>query len=101
MLYTDNPDIKGDFNIQARGSSALLVKDVQNQSILNLLAAGANPVYGMFLDTEKLFMRALSAQHIDPRDVMKSEAEIEQIKENMKAKAGQHLLQIQGYKLLR
>ena len=89
MLYNDNEDIKGDFSILARGSSALLVRDVQNQSILNLLAAGANPVYGMYLDTQKLFERALQAQHIDPKEVFKTEAEIDQIKENMKKKAAQ------------
>nr|BDD47856.1 hypothetical protein 29 [Burkholderiaceae bacterium] len=89
MAYNDNEDIKGDFAVLARGSSALLVRDVQNQSILNLLAAGANPVYGMFLDTQKLFERALQAQHIDPKEVFKSEAEIEQIKQNMKLKAQQ------------
>ncbi len=89
MLYTDNEEIKGDYAILARGSSALLVRDVQNQSILNLLAAGANPVYGMYLDTQKLFERALQAQHIDPKEVFKSEAEIDRIKENMKKKAAQ------------
>ena len=76
------------------------MKDVQNQSILNLLAAGANPVYGVS-GHRKIIYEALSAQHIDPRDVMKSEAEIEQIKENMKAKAGQPAPPDQGYKLPR
>jgi hypothetical protein len=89
MAYNESEEIKGDFNILARGSSALLVRDVQNQSILNLLAAGANPVYGMYLDTQKLFEKALQAQHIDPKEVFKSEEEIEQVKQNMKLKAQQ------------
>ena len=89
MAFNENEDVKGDFNVMARGSSALLVRDVQNQSILNLLAAGANPVYGMYLDSQKLFERALQAQHIDPKEVFKSEAEIEQIKQNNKLKAQQ------------
>jgi hypothetical protein len=56
---------------------------------LNLLAAGANPIYGMYLDTEKLFRKALQAQHVDPTDVFKSEEEIEQIKEQQKAAMNQ------------
>ena len=56
---------------------------------MNLLAAGANPVYGMYLDTQKLFEKALSAQHIDPKEVFKSEEEITQIKQNNKMKAQQ------------
>jgi len=89
MMYSEDEEIKGDFQIDARGSSALLIRDIQNQAFLNLLAAGANPVYGMYLDTEKLFKKALQAQHVDPADVFKSEEEIEQIKEQQKAAAGQ------------
>ena len=85
MLYNEDEEIKGDFSVNARGSSALLIRDIQNQAFLNLLAAGANPIYGMYLDTEKLFRKALQAQHIDPAEVFKSDEEIEQIKEQMKA----------------
>lgn len=81
MLYSEDEEIKGDFSVDARGSSALLVRDVQNQAFLNLLAAGANPVYGEFLDNKKLFEKALQAQHIDPAEVFKSDEEIEQAKE--------------------
>lgn len=81
MLYSEEEDIKGDFSVDARGSSALLVRDVQNQAFLNLLAAGANPVYGQFLDTKKLFEKALQAQHIDPAEVFKSDEEIDKMME--------------------
>lgn len=87
MMYNDDEEIKGDFTIDARGSSALVVRDIQNQSFLNLLAAGANPIYGMYLDTQKLFEKALQAQHIDPAEVFKPEEEIEQIKEMQKQAA--------------
>jgi len=87
MMYNDDEEIKGDFTVDARGSSALVVRDIQNQSFLNLLAAGANPVYGMYLDTQKLFEKALQAQHIDPAEVFKPEEEIEQIKEMQKQAA--------------
>jgi len=83
MMYNEDEEIKGDFQIDARGSSALLVRDIQNQAFLNLLAAGSNPIYGMYLDTQKLFEKALQAQHIDPAEVLKSEDELEKIKEQM------------------
>jgi len=78
MLYNPKNEIKGDFSIDARGSSALLVRDIQNQAFLSLLQAGANPTYGVFLDLKKLFEKALQAQHIDPQDIMASDAEIQQ-----------------------
>ena len=84
MMYNEDEEIKGDFSIDARGSSALLIRDIQNQAFLNLLAAGANPVYGVYLDTQKLFEKALQAQHIDPKEVFKSEDELEKIKEQQK-----------------
>lgn len=89
MMYNDNEEIKGDFNIDARGSSALLIRDIQNQAFLNLLAAGANPIYGVYLDSEKLFKKALQAQHIDPAEVFKSDEEIDQIKEQQAQAAQQ------------
>ena len=89
MMYNDKEEIKGDYNIDARGSSALLIRDIQNQAFMNLLAAGANPVYGMYLDNEKLFKKALQAQHIDPAEVFKTDEEIDQIKEQQAQAAQQ------------
>lgn len=89
MLYNEDEEIKGDFSVDARGSSALLVRDIQNQAFLSLLAAAANPVFGIFIDPQKLFEKALQAQHIDPAEIFKSEEEIEQIKEMQKQAAQQ------------
>ena len=89
MMYGEDEEIKGDFTIDARGSSALMIRDIQNQAFLNLLAAGANPIYGKYLDPKKLFEKALQAQHIDPAEVFKPEEEIEQIIEAEKQAAAQ------------
>ena len=88
MLYNPKNEIKGDFSIDARGSSALLVRDIQNQAFLSLLNAGANPTYGIFLDLKKLFEKALQAQHIDPADIMASDSEIMQ-RQQAQAQAAQ------------
>lgn len=77
MMYSEREDIKGDFNIDARGTSALLIRDIQNQAFLNLLAAGGNPVYGPLLNQKKLFEKALQAQHIDPAEIMKTDEQIQ------------------------
>lgn len=89
MLYNPKNEIKGDFTIDARGSSALLVRDIQNQAFLSLLQAGANPTYGIFLDLQKLFEKALQAQHIDPADIMASDAEIQQRQQQQAQAAAQ------------
>lgn len=78
MLHSDDDSVKGDFNVDARGTSALLVKDVQSQAYLQLLAAGQNPTYAQYLDTLKLFKAALRAQYIDPEEICKSDDQIAQ-----------------------
>jgi hypothetical protein len=82
MAYSEDDDIKGDFQIDARGSSALITRDVQNQAYTNLLAAAANPVFAPMIDAKKLFEKALQAQHVDPKDIMLSDEKIEANKQN-------------------
>ena len=76
MLYSKKQEIKGDFDVDARGASALLVRDIQNQAFLNLLAAAANPVFSKFVDPKKIFKKAVQAQHVDPSEIMYTDAEI-------------------------
>jgi hypothetical protein len=81
MLYSENDEIKGDYEVDARGSSALLVRDIQNQAFMNLLGAAANPAFAPLIDPKKIFEKALQAQHVDPRDIMLSDEQIEQNKQ--------------------
>lgn len=76
MAYSDKNEIKGDFFIQALGSSSLIVRDLQNQGVTNMLSLGTNPVYAPMLRVQKLFEKALRAQHIDPQEVMLTPDEI-------------------------
>jgi hypothetical protein len=43
MANNPDPSIKGDMEIDARGATALLEKDVQNQATLNLANVTSNP----------------------------------------------------------
>ncbi len=63
LLYGSN-DEKGDFLIDARGSSSLVDRDIQRRAILSLGAYVLNPIYGA--DPELWFEEALRANKIDP-----------------------------------
>jgi hypothetical protein len=76
MMYSEKENIKGDFSIDARGSSALIIRDVQNQAFTNLLSAASNPVFAPMIDARALFEKALQAQHIDPKDIMLTDEEV-------------------------
>lgn len=80
----NNPDqsIKGDMEVDARGSTALLEKDLQNQATLNLANVTSNPRYAPYLDVKEELKTILKAFKIQPETIMASE---EQIKKNLEA----------------
>ncbi len=67
MQHSDREDIKGDFQIDVRASSALVERDAQQQFLQTLMVASANPIYG--LDPAKLATELLKGQRYDPRRV--------------------------------
>lgn len=81
MAYSDNAAIKGDFQVDARGSSALLVRDLQAQSLLALGQFQGSGIIAPFVNWENWFKQVLKLQHIDPTDIMKSDAEIAQMQQ--------------------
>ncbi len=47
MMYGDDDTLKGDFQIKARGSSALVERDLQNQQLPTILNVSLNPAFEM------------------------------------------------------
>ena len=82
MVYSDNEDAKGDFNIITHGSSSFYERDAQNQVIMQLLQFTGNPQFG--LDPDKLMVEVLKMNKISPDRVRFSDEEIEQQKEALK-----------------
>jgi len=78
MEHSADESVKGDFNVDARGTSALLVRDIQNQALMQLLAAYAtNPMMQASLKFKELLKKALAAQHIDTEQLLFDDAEID------------------------
>ena len=64
MLNGEDDDCKGDFQIDARGSTALVERDLQNQAIAQMGQLAMNPAFG--IDPEKWFSEMLKSQRLDP-----------------------------------
>ena len=64
ILLYGNDDEKGDFIIDARGSSSLVDRDIQRRAILSMGNLVLNPIFGA--DPELWFDEALRANKIDP-----------------------------------
>lgn len=64
-------DEKGDYYINAHGSAAMIERAIQEQTLLGMFQAVANPAFS--IDPKKLFIEYLKAKRIDPRGIMLSE----------------------------
>lgn len=70
-------EAKGDFQIDARGSTALVERDLQNQALNNLAPLLMNHPR---VDKDKLVEELAKANRLDPKRFMLSDAEYEKIK---------------------
>lgn len=79
LMHGTDPEEKGDFTIRARGSSALVERDAQNQFLMQSVGLSLNPIYK--LDPQKIMAKILKSQRISAEDV---EMEDEQWQQAMK-----------------
>lgn len=86
MQMSDKTHIKGDYEVDARGSSVLLVREMQAQNLMMIaLQLGAHPVYGPMLRHASL-LRDIFQAHMLPGDKhVFSDREIEAAQEMLAA----------------
>lgn len=96
-------DEKGDFNINAHGSIAMVERAIQEQTVMQLLGASANPAYR--INPPKLFALMLKGKRIDPREVQYSDEEFAKLPAQMppipiavEQAKGQNAIQLQQVK---
>lgn len=63
LLTYGEDEEKGDFHIDARGSSALVQRDLENQAVGEMANMVANPIFG--IDPKKWAAEWLKAKHLD------------------------------------
>lgn len=77
-----DPDVpneeKGDWNINAQGSAALIERFIQNTTIANILQASLNPAYGA--DAYDTYAQYLRSQRLVPADFQMPRAEFDKAK---------------------
>jgi hypothetical protein len=78
MQYGEDPE-KGDYQIDARGSSALVERDLQNQAILQMGQVVTNPAFGV--NPRKWFAQYARSQRLDPKDFQYTDEEQKKLDE--------------------
>lgn len=78
MANNEDPAIKGDYEVDARGSTALVERDIQNQALLNLANITNNPRYIPHLKEREELKAILKAFKVNPEELMKDEETVQQ-----------------------
>jgi len=78
MQFGENEEIKGDNKVHARGSSHLIVKEMQAQNAMSLINIAASPILQPLTDVPALYRRVVTSMQLDPAEIVKTDAEIEQ-----------------------
>ena len=77
MQFNPKEDVKGDFCIDARGTSSLLVKEQQAVNLMNLMNISASPLLEPLTNTAALYRKVVSSMQIEADEIVKSTEEIE------------------------
>jgi hypothetical protein len=80
MLYSDNPEIKGDVQIVARGALSMMIKDTAQLRRNEFLAATANPIDMQIIGVKgraALLREAARSLDMDPDEIVPGELELE------------------------
>tara|TARA_R100001082_G_scaffold32635_1_gene16758 strand:- start:7578 stop:9581 length:2004 start_codon:yes stop_codon:yes gene_type:complete len=76
MTWNENENVKSDMRVIAKGSTALIQKEVQSQRLLQFLSLINNPIDAQMVDREKLLTDIAKSLDIDPDEVIKSQEEL-------------------------
>lgn len=96
MLYVDNPDVKGDTQLEARGAASLMVKEQQTIRRMELLQTTANPVDMEIIGPKgraELLREVFKSHDLDSENIIPSKDEIAQKAMQMVQAAQQQAMQ--------
>lgn len=76
MQFNENEDIKGDYEVDARGSSTLLVKEIQAQNLMQLSQLASNPMFAPLFKHANLLRNVVQSMQIPSDDIIKTEEDL-------------------------
>lgn len=94
MQFNEDPYIKGDYEVIARGSSSLMAKELRSQNLDQLLPLLSNPQYERFIDPRKLLEEIFNVRDLLDTEILLSESEFDE-REDMRNQIQQLQQQLQ------
>lgn len=84
MQFSTKPEIKGDMQVDARGTSVLLVKEIQAQNLMLVVTQlMANPTFSAMIKAYPTIQKLFQAMMIKPSEVMITEDEYTKYLDNL------------------
>ena len=77
MQFNPKEEVKGDFSVDARGTSSLLVKEQQAANLMALMNIAASPLLEPLTNTAVLYRKVVSSMQIEADEIVKTTEEIE------------------------
>lgn len=68
----DDVKIRGDMEVKAQGTTALMQREVQSQRLLSLVQVASNPIMAPFLNAEYAFKEIAKSMDLDPDKIVNS-----------------------------
>lgn len=87
MQFGKRDEIKGDYEVVARGTAALMVKEQQQQALLQFMGMTANPVDAQYMKRPALLRKTAQAMHLDEDELVMTDDEL-QAAQQQQAEAG-------------
>ena len=81
MEFNDNEDIKGDFNIKAKGSYSLIMQELRSQAV-TYFTQSLNDEERLYIRTGNLLREKVKMLDLDPEEILRTDEEVEQIKQS-------------------
>ena len=76
MQFSEKEAIKGDYEVDARGSSVLLVREMQANNLMMMLDMfGDHPILGAWLKPEEMLKQLMRAHMLNSSEILKTERE--------------------------
>lgn len=77
MQYSELQDVKGDFEVDARGSSALMVKETQAQALMQLIQIAQSPALLPLTKLAALYRKTVETLRLDADELVYSDDELQ------------------------
>jgi hypothetical protein len=90
MEYNPNDNIKGDFNVSAKGSVSLLTRELKMQA-LNVFAQTLTPEERIYFKTALFLRERAKAFDINPDEILYTEEEADAIRQSMRDQEAEQL----------